>query len=182
MSESFSNPQDAVLKLKLRPNMIVADFGCGSGAAASTAAHLVEPNGKVYAIDIQEDLLTHACAPHGHLHAHVESGVVQTIWGDVEKPFGTGLRDHTVDAVLLMNTLFQINNRNALITELKRVLKSEGKLLVVDWAGAYSGMGPEPACVVSEHEAEELFIGNGFHKESGFRSGPHHWGIIFTSA
>ena len=63
----------------------------------------------------------------------------------------------------------------------KRILKSDGKLMVIDWAGAYGGMGPAPHHVVTEHKAEEYFIGGGFYKVKDFRAGPHHYGILFTA-
>jgi len=65
--------------------------------------------------------------------------------------------------------------------EIKRILKSGGKVLVVDWAGGYGGMGPLEESVVSEHIAEELFITGGFYKVKDFRAGPHHYAIVFTA-
>ena len=94
---------------------------------------------------------------------------------------GTHLRDASLDAVILANTLFQIDNRDGLIAEIKRVLKPEGKFMLIDWAGSYGGMGPTPERVVSEHDAEALFINGSFHKVKSFRAGPHHYGVIFTA-
>jgi ubiquinone/menaquinone biosynthesis C-methylase UbiE len=91
------------------------------------------------------------------------------------------LRDTSLDAVLLANALFQVEHRANLLAEIRRVLKPSGKLMVVDWAGSYGGMGPVAEQVVSEHEAEDLFINGGFHKVKSFRAGPHHYGILFTA-
>ena len=103
------------------------------------------------------------------------------VWGDIEKSGGTHLRDASLDAVILANTLFQIENRFGCLGEIKRVLKPGGKLMIVDWAGSYGGMGPAPGKVVSEHETEAFFINGGFHKVKSFRAGPHHYGVIFTA-
>lgn len=157
--------------------MKVGDFGTGTGHYARVAAAAVGQSGKVYAIDIQEDILKHLRI---NTHEHHQN-TINTVWGDIEKPGGTHLRDQSLDAVLLANTLFQVENRDGLLAEIKRVLKSGGKCMVVDWAGSYGGMGPVPEKVVSEHEAEDFFIGNGFHKVKSFRAGPHHYGILFTA-
>ncbi len=157
--------------------MKVGDFGAGSGHYARAAAAIVGQNGKVYAIDVQEDVLKHLKL---NSHAHHQS-IIDTIWGDIEKPGGTHLRDASLDAVILANTFFQVENRFGLLKELQRVLKSAGKLMVVDWAGSYGGMGPVPEKVVPENEAEAFFINGGFHKVKSLRAGPHHYGIIFTS-
>jgi ubiquinone/menaquinone biosynthesis C-methylase UbiE len=174
---NFANPKENVLQLGLKEGMKVGDLGAGSGHYAVAAAAVVGSSGYVYAVDIQEDILKRVrdlAEEHHHRN-------VATIWGDFEKLGGTTLRDHTLDAVILSNTLFQLERKDAALAEIKRILKPGGRVLVIDWAGAYGGMGPAPHHVVSEHAAEELFIGNGFHKTKAFRAGPHHYSIIFTA-
>jgi len=177
MSAHFSSPQENVLQLGLHEGMTVGDLGAGTGHYARAAAGVVGQGGKVYAIDVQEDVLKHL---HLNSHPHHQA-IIETIWGDVEKPGGTHLRDATLDAVILANTLFQIDDRDALLAEIRRVLKPGGKLLVVDWAGSYGGIGPAQEYVVPEHDAEALFINGGFHKLKSFRGGSHHYGIIFAT-
>ena len=177
MSAHFSSPHENVLQLGLREGMKVGDFGAGSGHYSRAAAAVVGHSGKVYAIDVQEDVLKHLKL---NTLVHHQS-TIETVWGDIEKPGGTHLRDASLDAIMLANTFFQVENRFGLLKEMKRVLKPGGKLLVVDWAGSYGGMGPTPEKVVSEHDAEAFFITGGFHKVKSFRAGPHHYGIVFTS-
>lgn len=177
MSAHFSSPGHNVLQLGLYEGMKVGDFGAGSGHYARAAAPIVGHSGKVYAVDVQEDVLKHLKL-NSQIHHH---GIIETVWGNIEKPGGTHLRDASLDAVILANTFFQIENRFGLLAELKRVLKPGGKLLVVDWAGSYGGMGPAPEKVIPEHEAEAFFINGGFHKVKSLRAGPHHYGIIFTA-
>ena len=177
MTASFSSPRENVLQLGLREGMKVGDFGAGSGHYARSAAAAVGPTGRVYAVDIQEDILKHLKL-NTHIH-HVHT--IETLWGDIEKAGGTHLREDSLDAVILANTLFQTENRFGLLGEIKRVLKSGGKLMVIDWAGSYDGMGPSPARVVTEQDAEAFFINGGLHKVKSFRAGPHHYGIIFTA-
>ena len=174
---NFSNPQNNVLQLGLREGMKVGDLGSGSGHYAAAAAAIVGTQGKVYAVDIQEDLLKHV-KDHAESKGHRN---VETVWGNFEKLGGTRLRDDSLDAVILSNTLFQLEHREGAIAEIKRILKPKGKLMVIDWAGAYGGMGPLPHRVVSERDAEELFITAGFHKVKDFRAGPHHYSIVFTA-
>lgn len=178
MSAHFSSPQENVLQMGLRDGMKVGDLGAGSGHYARAAAAVVGRSGKVYAIDVQEDVLKHLKL---NTHEH-HSRTIETVWGDIEKPGGTHLRDQSLDALILANALFQIENRYALLAEMKRILRPGGKLLVVDWAGSYGGMGPSPEKVVTERDAEEFFINGGFHKVKSLRAGPHHYGILFTSA
>ena len=157
--------------------MTVGDFGAGSGHYARAAAGIVGQGGKVYAVDVQEDVLKHLKL-NSHIHHQT---IIETVWGNIEKVGGSHLRDATLDAVILANTFFQVENRYELLAEIKRVLKPGGKLLVIDWAGSYGGIGPAASKVVSEHDAEAFFIQGGFHKVKSFRAGAHHYGIIFTA-
>lgn len=174
---NFADPKSNVLQLGLREGMKVADLGAGSGHYSIAAAGAVGMDGRVYAVDVQEDLLKHLVDS-----AH-QMGLrnVEMVWGDIERKGGTKLRDQSMDAVILSNVLFQLAEPKELIAEIKRILKPGGRLLVIDWAGAYGGMGPRPEQVVSEHAAEELFITDGFHKLKDFRAGAHHYAIVFTS-
>lgn len=172
----FADPTKNVLQMGLTEGMKVGDLGAGSGHYAFAASGVVGPAGQVYAIDIQEEVLKHIRDEAGRRKLKN----IETIWGDVEKPGGTKLRDHVLDAIILSNVLFQLEEKHRAIAEMKRILKPSGKVLVADWAGEYGGMGPPEAQIVSEHVTEELFITSGFHKVKSFRAGPHHYAILFT--
>ncbi|MFI5260598.1 MAG: class I SAM-dependent methyltransferase [Candidatus Paceibacteria bacterium] len=174
---SFSSPNENILHAGLEEGMKVGDFGAGSGHYSRAAAAIVGSSGKVYAVDVQEDLLKHLKLNTHEQHQHI----IETVWGDIEKPGGTHLRDASLDAVLLANTFFQVENRFGLIAEIKRTLKPGGKLLFVDWAGSFGGMGPAASKVVPEPEAEAVFTKAGFHRVKSFNAGPHHYGILFTA-
>lgn len=177
MNATFSEPRENILLLGLREGMKVGDFGAGSGHYSRAAAAIVGHNGKVYAIDVQENILKHLKL---NTHDHHKS-IIESVWGDIEKAGGTHLRDASLDAVILANVFFQVENRSGLLQEILRVLKPEGKLMVIDWTKSHGGMGPAPEYVVTEKQAEEFFTGRGLAKVKSFVAGPHHYGVIFTA-
>ena len=174
---NFAEPKSCVLQLGLREGMKIADLGAGTGHYSLAAAAAVGIDGRVYVIDIQEDVLRHLRDSAHSLGLRT----IETVWADIERKGGTKLKDQSMDAAILSNVLFQISEPQLVIAELLRILKPGGKLLVIDWAGSYAGMGPQPEHVVTEHAAEELFITGGFHKLKGFRAGAHHYAIVFTA-
>ena len=176
MSSSFSDPKSTLQQLGLREGMRVADLGSGSGHYAHAAAAIVGHSGRVYAVEVREDMLRHIKESVHHSHR----GTVEVVWGDIEKPGGSGLRDQSMDVIILANVLFQVQHREGLLQEVRRIAKPGAKVLVVDWAGSYGGMGPAPSEVVSERAAEELFINAGFHKVKNFRSGMHHYALVLS--
>lgn len=159
----------------LREGMRVLDVGSGVGHYALAAASIVGAEGRVYALDVQEGVLKNL------KREVVERGLsnVSTIWGDIEQAFGTKLKAEVIDAVIVSNVLFQLDDKAAALTEIRRILKPGGIVLAVDWAGCYGSIGPEESCIVEEHKAERLFVDMGFHKEKAFRAGPHHYALVF---
>lgn len=158
------------------PGMIVADLGVGSGFYSLHAAKLVGDRGKVYAIDIQKDLLDRI-----RLQATKDRRYnVETIWGDCEKLGGTKLREMLVDVAIAANILFQLEKKDVFAQEVSRVIKRGGKLVVVDWTDSFNNLGPHADHVFTKAVAEELFKKHGFAVEKEIDAGAHHYGMIFS--
>ncbi len=174
---NFTDPKNTVQQIGLEVGMKVGDFGAGSGFYVIAAASIVRESGRVYAIDVQEDILKHVRYMAGEANLHN----IETIWGNFEKPHGSKLRDNLLDVAILSNTLFQLEDAPSALTEIKRTMKNNGILLVVDWAGSFGGIGPSPENVISERTAEDLCISAGFKKIKDIVPGPHHYGMIFSS-
>ncbi len=170
----FTNPVKNLKAFGLRENMIVADLGAGSGFYTISAASLA-PNGKVYAIEIQKDFLITI------KNKAVELGLknVEYLLGDIEKRGGTKLKDEITDAVIVSNVLSQVEDRNKFIDEAKRILKSKGKLLLVDWTLDSSVTKTSFNKNISKNNARELFEKAGFVWQRDIDAGLHHYGIIF---
>ncbi len=171
----FSDPVKNIESLGIQAGQEIADFGSGSGHYALAVAKALMSTGRVYAIDVNKDLLTKL------KNNATREGLynVEVIWGDIEKPIGTKLRDGSVDIVILSNILFQLDDKNGLINEAKRVLKQGGRVLVVEWADSFGGIGPTPKTVVSKDKAKALFENSGFHMDREIDAGSHHYGFIY---
>ena len=89
----FTDPLTNLKQFGLRSIDNVADLGAGSGAYTIPAAQIVR-EGKVYAIEIQKDLLQRI---NDEANKKLLSNV-ETIWGDTERVGGTKLKDGIIDA------------------------------------------------------------------------------------
>lgn len=171
----FSDPQKNSKLLSLREGSVVADFGSGSGHYVFALAKAVGESGKVYAVDVQKDLL--AKTQKEAKEKHVEN--IEIIWGNVEKLGGSKLKAESLDAVIVSNVLFQVEHKNTFVEECFRVLKSGGRILVIDWSESFGGLGPHKDNVVSEEIAETLFTQKGFLTQNTHMVGNHHYGLLF---
>ena len=174
----FSNPKNNIKQFGLSEGMLVADFGSGSGHYTIEASRIVGEHGRIYAIDIQQALIRKV----KNLAAAEHMDNIDVLWGDIEQIGGTKLGDESVDAVIIANDLFQVEKRNNVIAEARRILKSKGKVLIVDWLDSFDGIGPRPENIVKESVARELFSGNGFEFVERFDAGEHHYGLIFIKS
>src|SRR3989339_85866 len=153
----FTDPVKNLKAFGLREDMVVADLGAGSGFYTIPLAEMV-PRGKVYAIEIQRDFLT--TIRNKANDARLSN--VECFLGDVEKMGGTKLKDKIVDAVIASNILFQVENKDKFTEEIKRILKPDGRVLLVDWSSGSSSIGPSLDKIVPKNKAREMFERKGF--------------------
>ncbi|HID64793.1 MAG TPA: methyltransferase domain-containing protein [Anaerolineae bacterium] len=112
----------AIAKANLRPDMVVADVGTGTGYVATSLAPLVH---KVYGVDASAEMLRVA-----------EENMRQQGLTNVEFKAGDGLNlpfeDNSLDAVFANMYLHHIEEPPQAIAEMVRVLKPGGVLVITD--------------------------------------------------
>jgi ubiquinone/menaquinone biosynthesis C-methylase UbiE len=170
----FSDPLKILGQVHIDPGMIVADFGSGSGHYSLALSNIVGTSGKVFSFDIQKDLL-------GKLKTDVEQKNIENIhyvWSDLDEPNSTSLKENSVDRIIISNLLFQVEDRKAVIREAKRILKDNGKVLVVDWSESFSGLGPQESEIIKREVCEKIFTEEGFSVEKSIDAGEYHYGFI----
>lgn len=172
---AFLKPEDVVKKLPLEQGMKVADLGAGVGAFTIPIAKRIGERGHVYAVDINQDLLL--SLKSAALREKLSN--VEILSGDIEAPGGTKLADASVRMVVLANTLFQTENKEAVINEVKRILLPLGSALVVDWRASFGGLGPAENDVAKEETVKKLFLNSGFTLYNDIDAGEYHYALVF---
>ncbi len=171
----FSDPESNIKQFKLETGSLVADFGAGMGGYTIASARAVGRRGVVYAIDIQQDLLSRI------KNTANKEGLenVEVVWGDIEKEGGSGLLEGTIDAVIASNIFFSVEDKKSFTKEVSRVLKQNGKVLVVDWKDSFGGLGPKSENIVPLSFVKDLFKEEGFSLLFKIQAGAHHYGAVF---
>jgi len=170
----FTDPIKNLKQFGIREDMIVADLGAGTGFYSLALAHMV-PHGKVYAIEIQKDFLT--TIKNKIKEARLKN--IECFLGNIEKIGGTKIKDEVIDATIVSNVLFQAENKEKFIEEAKRILKSNGKVLVIDWVDS-SNLGINKKSVISKEKMRDMFEKKGFIYDRDIDAGIHHYGMIFN--
>lgn len=172
---SFLTPEHLVRELYLKSGDRVADIGCGSGVYTLAISREVKDVGQVYAVDIHREMLqslTLTFEKNNILN-------VDTVWADIEK--GVNIDAYSLDAVVLSNVLFQIDDKNRALQNILKILKPGGQLLVVDWSDSHNGIGPHKDHFIKESDAENLISKNGFRVIKRLPAGKYHYAFLAIS-
>lgn len=171
----FIKPENVIPHLELLPGMTVADFGCGPGYYTILLAHAVGASGKVYAYDIRKEALAMVRS-----RARIEHLLnIETVWADLETSGATKLRDASVDALVISNILFQVDDKKAVVNEAGRIIKNGGRVMAIEWSEEKGIGGPPLQDRLSAQEVKRLFAENGFVMEKEFNAGDQHYGLLF---
>ncbi|MDD3386392.1 MAG: class I SAM-dependent methyltransferase [Candidatus Pacebacteria bacterium] len=173
MNEGFLNPEKIIRNIPLRSNMNACDLGCGSGGWVIPLAKILN-EGTVYAVDILEEVLS---ALESKILSEGISNI-KTIRGDVEGDLR--IREEYFDLVLITNLLFQIDNKIKILELAKKLINTNGMILIVDWKKDAPMGSKEGRLNLSE--VKEMGEKIGLKVESEFIAGSFHWGIIFKKA
>ncbi len=141
----------------------LADIGAGPGFFALPAARLLQ-NGKVYAIDRQDDMLA-------LLRRRSESEGLANVVAVHADAHSVPLEDASVDAVLMANVFHDLDDRASMLAEVDRILRPRGAFYLVEWDKVPTEMGPPLELRIAPQDLEAELASGGFTLERRF-SGP----------
>lgn len=136
-----------------------ADIGCGNGFLTIPLAMLVS---KVYAIDISDKMLM-ALKQKLDKNKMVNVDLIQN-----EESF-IPLEDSIINGVLLAFVAHELNNPQAFLHEIYRVLLPEGRLIIVEFSKEQTIMGPPISHRLSEEQVDNWASDAGLKKGGSWR-------------
>jgi SAM-dependent methyltransferase len=150
----------------------VVEFGCGYGTFAIPAAKVI--NGEMLTMDIEPGLVSKV------VREGIEAGLTN-IFG-ITRDFlkdGTGLRDGSVDYVMLFNILHD-EDPQSILTEVRRILRPAGRLGIIHWNyDSSTPRGPPMAIRPRPEQCREWAEQAGFQFERRCDLKPYHYGLVF---
>jgi ubiquinone/menaquinone biosynthesis C-methylase UbiE len=124
--EDEEAPSKALDALDLKPGMIVADIGAGSGYYSSRIAKRVGPAGRVYATDIQPGMIA-------LLDRRIKSeGLtnVTTVLGGMDDP---RLPPKAIDLAIMVDVYHELQEPQIFLQRLKETFKPGGRLVLLEF-------------------------------------------------
>lgn len=153
----------------------IADLGCGAfGYFVFSLAKRIGRHGKIYAVDIIKSNLDNIKRT-----ASLENlNQIETVWGDLELHRGIKIKDGSLDAALLVSVLGQSNDFRAILKEAHRMLRRDGRLLIVDWDDKQSPFDINPEKRLNKEILKEVVDDLGWQIVEDFPAGKYHYALL----
>lgn len=145
--DAWQRPDEVVALCELRPGMVVADVGAGTGYFVGRLSAAVGARGQVIATDLEADMVRYL-GERGQREGWRNVRAVQVAAGE------TGLRAASVDRVLIVDVWHHLGDRVAYARQLAAALRPQGAVIVVDFT-LDATRGPPPA----HRLAPEVIVG-----------------------
>lgn len=124
----FQPPDKLIQRSGIEKGMHVLEIGCGSGAFTTYVAKAVGKKGKVYALDIQQEMLKQLERKLSRSENKDIKNIELINSNAYELPFD----NNSLDLIYMITVLPEIPDKNKALKEIKRALKTNGILAVTE--------------------------------------------------
>ena len=164
-------PSDRLVDLlALKGSETVLDYGAGSGVVTVVISERLT-DGIVHAVDESPEMVE-------HLTERLAGSGPQNVATHLIKDNKVELESGSVDRILAVNLLHEVIGEGAL-AEMRRLLKTDGFLLVADWrSDIQRDMGPPADVSLSPQEGQTLLEEAGFSVITTDADFPYHFVFV----
>ena len=173
--ESEENVEGALNSISLKPGMTVAEVGAGTGYVALRMARRVGPSGKVYANDVQPEMLQ---LLRGNASKAGLTNVV-TVLGSATDP---KLPPGQIDLIILVDVYHEFSQPQKMLEGIRAALKPDGRLVQLEYRKEDPVVPILPDHKMSVAEAKTEVEAEGFKLGPVIETLPRQHILIYTKA
>ena len=122
----YAHRKDIVAACKLKPGMVVADVGAGTGLFTRLMAPEVGANGKVVAVDIAQKFLD-------HVQKTCKEAKIENVKTVLCTPTSAELPENSVDLVFICDTYHHFEFPFKTMASIHKALRPGGQLILIDF-------------------------------------------------
>ena len=125
--DQYQKPIQVIEALNLKPGQAVADLGSGSGYFTRRLVGAVTESGKVYAIDVEPEMLRYVEDSLVHMHAPYSVEFI------LARPDSPKLAAESVDLIFVCNVFHHLEDRTSYFRNARSALKPGGRIAIIDF-------------------------------------------------
>lgn len=166
-------PRKLLDALDIKRGQQVCDFGCGNGYHTLRLAHRVGPRGKVFAVDIQQemlDLLTERSEPRGL------ENIVPVLATDTDP----NLPDKQLDLLIMVDVYHELFEPDVILRAVHGSLNDRGRLAVVEFREEDPTVPIRPLHKMSQPQVVKEISANRFKLVGQFDELPWQHVLLFA--
>ena len=173
--EMEENPEAALEALKIQKGMFVADVGAGTGYFTVRIARRVGPTGRVFANDVQPDML-----------ARLQDNVEKEHLNNVEPVLGTQtdpkLPAGKLDMILMVDVYHEFSQPQQMLQRMKTALKADGRLVLIEYRKEDPTIPIRPEHKMSAQEVKAEVEAEGYRLMQTLKALPRQNIFVFRKA
>ena len=170
--ENYQKPNDILDVLALKPGEVVADIGAGSGYFTVRFSNALKESGKVYAVDVSQDMIDYMNRRIQETNARN----VTTVMAAADDP---RLPDASVDRIFICDTWHHIENRSQYLTRLKKALRAGGQIIMIDFQKRDLPVGPPVDMKIAREDLIQQMESSGFRLVQEHTFLPYQYFLVF---
>jgi ubiquinone/menaquinone biosynthesis C-methylase UbiE len=167
------NPEGALDALHLKPGMVVADVGAGTGYMSLRMARRVGSTGRVYAEDVQPEMLRRL---RQNASAAKLTNIETVLGAEADPKLAAG----AVDLILLVDVYHEFSQPQKMLRRMRDALKPDGRLVLLEYRKEDPNIPIRPEHKMSVQEVKTEVEAEGFHLADVIETLPRQHIIIFT--
>jgi arsenite methyltransferase len=171
--DAEQKPDEVIAAMNLKEGETLADIGAGSGYFAFRFARKLGDSGRVYAVDINSDMIL-------YMNRHIRDTKLKNVTTILSDPNDPLLAEALIDRFFICNTWHHIGDRNQYLALMRKMLKPGGQIIILDYRKEPLPVGPPPEMKMAREEVIKEMESGGFKvgKEHTFL--PYQYFLVFV--
>lgn len=171
--DAYQKPHEVLTALGIKQGEMIADIGAGSGYFTFRLAHHAGENGKVYAVDVNPDMILHLNRRIRELKARN----VVSILAAADDPL---LSDHSVNRFFFCDSWHHIRAQTKYLSLVRKMLKPGGEVIMIDFHKRKQPVGPPLPMRIAREDLLQQMESHGFQLKQEHTFLPYQYFLVFV--
>ena len=172
--DAYQKPHEVIMALNLKPGEMIADIGAGSGYFTFRLARHVGEAGRVFAVDINPDMIIHIT----RLIRDSSTRNVITILAPPDDPL---MIDGSIDRFFICDTWHHVEKQEQYLALMKKALKPGGQVVMIDFQKRELPVGPPLDMKIAREDLIRQMEKAGFALAQEHSFLPYQYFLVFKA-